>query len=560
MSPRLPIGVVGSLFVWLLVLPLCTGCPGYEGTSLLPGPEEPGYDAALERKADRYDRQHQVFNCAGNGLNSDVVVATDRVEERTLIETFLRETDAWDFEVWSGREVLDVLSGTEKVAGLYAGVGLAADAYRYGTLRDQGYAREDVERARGILRRGIEGLFTAVEITGVPGVIARGFCRRDVPGPCVSQETTPLFDEQGSPLPPEKNNGTWREDHSGGGYPNHIWEDSCSRDMLVGWAAAFGAIWEVIRDDSAFSPELKDGLRTHASRIGRSLMVRRTGGPGSLGEAFDLEINDADGRTTFHGYLNEHAWDRVYLAWLPIQDGMYALMSLGIVGALAYCSQDPVLEAYLYDHLIGERELDRIAAAHQLGVNLGTQTNFSGANMALQGALLAQRYLRDAAVRDRVRLATVFHLYLRQPFLPEGQPEEYAYTLFDFTHAVAVSGASAFGTMRTSPDVDAVARGVQTLRDFRDPPYWDEEVVNCDEAEIASGRCILLDGTQVHVLGEVGRNGDLITQEPIPAAVRPPSNYHWRSNPYKPNGGGDGSRMNPGVDFRYAYWYGRFVR
>ena len=101
---------------------------------------------------------------------------------------------------------------------------------------------------------------------------------------------------------------------------------------------------------------------------------------------------------------------------------------------------------------------------------------------------------------------------------------------------------------------------MQTLHDFRAPPYWDEAIINCDETEIATGICVLLDGTQVEVLGEVGRNNDLITREPIPAAVRPPSNYHWRSNPYRPNGGGDGSRMNPGVDFRYAYWYGRFVR
>jgi len=417
-----------------------------------------------------------------------------------------------------------------------------------------------VERARGFLLRGIEGLFTAVEITGVEGVIARGFCRRDVPGPCVNQETTPLFDGDGHPLPPEKNNGTWRMDSSGGGFPDHIWEDSCSRDMLIGWAAAFGAVWEVIGDDPAFSAEVKGRLQSHASRIGRSLMVKRTGGPGSMGQAFDLEIHDADGRTTFHGYLNENAWDRLYLPWLPIKDGMYALMSLGIVGALTYCSQDPVLEAYLYDHLIGERGLDRIAANHQLGVHLGNQTNFSGVNMALQGALLAQRYIRDPAVRNRVRIATAFRLYRAKPLRPEGYPEAYAYSLFDFTYAVAVSGASAFGPMRRAPDPEAVARGVGTLHDFRGPPYWDEKIINCDEDEIASGRCVLLDGTHVQVLGEVGRNNDLITREPIPAAVRPPSNYHWRSNPYRPNGGGDGSRMNPGVDFRYAYWYGRFVR
>jgi len=545
----------------LLCAALLAGCPGYEGTALLPGPGEAGYDEDLARKADRYDRQHLLFNCAGNGINADVGVPLDRPGDRALIEDFLRTTDGWSFASWSGRDALDVLADTQKVAGLYAGVGIAADAYRYGTLRDQGYPAEDVERARSFLLRGVEGLFVAVEITGEPGVIARGFCRTDIPTGYAAQETTPLFDAQGDPLPPEKNNGTWREDNSAEGrYPNVIWEDSCSRDQFIGWAAAFAAVWEVVRDDPSFPAEVKDRLQADARDIGRSLMVARTGGPGSMGRAFDLEIFDADGRTTFHGYLNEQAWDRMYLPWLPIKDGMYALMSLGIVAALAYCSEDPVLEAYLYEALIGERELDRIAGTHQLGVNLGLQTNYSAVNMALQGALLAQRYLRDPAARVRVRRATLNHLYRTRPGLLERQPEEYAYSLFDFVCAVAVSRASAYQPMSEAPDAEAVARGVRTLRDFREPPYWDEAVINCDAGEIAAGRCVLLDGTEVQVLGEVGRKGTLITQEPIPHAVRPPSNYHWRSNPYAPNGEGNGTNLMPGVDFRYAYWYGRFVR
>ncbi len=546
---------------YLLFVMLLSGCPGYEGTSLLPGPLEAGYDGELERKADCYDRQHLIFNCAGNGINGDVGVALDQPAERRLIEDFLRTTDAWSFSSWSGRDALDVITDTQKVAGLYAGVGIAADAYRYGTLRDQGYPQADVARAREFLRRGIEGLRVAVEITGVPGVIARGFCRTDIPSDGAGQETTPLFDDHGNPLPPEKSNGTWREDNSGDGrFPNMIWEDSCSRDQFLGWAAAFAAVWEVIRDDTTFPAEVKTRLQAHAGRLGHSLMVKRTGGPGSMGRAYDLEIFDADGRTAFHGYIHEQAWDRVYLPWLPFRDGMYAMMSLGIVGALTYCSEDPLLEEYLYGHLIGERELDRIAGNHQLGVNLGLQTNYSAVNMALQAALLAQRYLRDPAARIRVRRATLNHLYRVRPDVLERQPEAYAYSLFDFAYAVSVSRASAFGPMTQAPDFQAVARGIGTLHDFREPPYWEEEVINCDSGEISSGHCVLLDGSEVQVLGEVGRKGDLITEEPIPHAVRPPSNYHWRSNPYKPNGGGDGTRMLPGVDFRYAYWYGRFVR
>ncbi len=536
--------------------------PPYEGTSLLPGPDEEGYDADLEAKADRYDRTHLLFNCSGNHINSDVVVNLEQVANRALIEDFIQNSDSWDFNTYSGGlDPLDVIDAHEKVAGLYAGVGIAADAFRYGVLRDQGYDAQDVQRARDFLQRGIDGLFIGYEITGGNGVIARGFCNQEVAGSCAAQETTPLFDEFGNPLPEEKDNGTWREDNSADNrYATYKWEDSCSRDQFIGWASAFAAIWEVIKDDDTFNADTKETLQQYAAEIGHSLMVERTGGPGSLGQAFDLEIFDADERTTYHGYLNENAWDRFYLAWLPIKDGMYSMMSLGIVAALTYCSEDPNLEEYLYDHLIGERHLDQIAANHQLGVNLWWQTNFSATNMAMAGALLAQRYLADETARQRIRYATIHHLYLNGPLLLSRQPEEYAYSLFDFTYAAAVSGSSAFNTMLQAPDADAVERGVTTLFEYAEAPYWDVEVINCDEDEISSRHCVLNNGDEVTVLGEVGRNGDLICQEPIPQEVRPPSNYHWRSNPYKPNGGGNGSRLNPGVDFRWAYWYGRWVR
>ena len=54
--------------------------------------------------------------------------------------------------------------------------------------------------------------------------------------------------------------------------------------------------------------------------------------------------------------------------------------------------------------------------------------------------------------------------------------------------------------------------------------------------------------------------GDLITAEPLPMRIRTPSNYYWRSNPYKPNGGSNGAGMFAGPDFRLAYWMGRFIR
>ena len=517
--------------------------------SMIPGPSEYGYDADLESLARKYDRQFHVFNAAPMAINADLTVALDRAADRELIRSFLQETDGWDFEAYAGKSIYDTVTGWAKTAGLYAGVGIAADAYRYGVLRDEGYPADEVARARQHLIAALEALHLAVDITGVDGVIARGFIRRDIPGDGVTQPTTPLFDETGNPLPPEKNNGTWREDNSGGRHPNYIWEDSCSRDQFIGWAAAMGAAWEVIAADPTFSDDVRTRLQADALALGRMLSTVQASG-------YDLEIQDADGRPTFHAYLNENAFDRIYLPFLPVKDGFYAAMSLGIVSSFVYTSGDAGLTSYLYDTLIGARRFGDIVAANLIGVDVGYQSNFSGVNMVAQGLLLAQRYVADPSAREDLITSVKWKFYEKPA---SRQPNEQGQTLYDFTFAAGSADASAHAPFPRRPDTEAMARGLQTLKEFPEPPYWDVTRTNCDADEIASGSCTADDGTHLDVLGNLGRNEELITVQPIPMRIRPPSNYHWRSNPYDPNGGGDGSRLLPGVDFRYVYWFGRWV-
>ncbi|MCZ7585999.1 MAG: hypothetical protein M5R36_23225 [Deltaproteobacteria bacterium] len=520
---------------------------------LLPGPDEPGFNAELEDLARLYDRQFHVFNAAGTGLNMDVTITAAHTEDRELVRAFLQESDGWDFEAYSGKSVFDVVTAYQKVAGLYAGVGIAADAFRYGILRDQGYDAAEVEIARQHLEDALEALYIAYAITGTTGVIARGYNRLDIPGPQDTQILTPLFDEFGDPLPPEKNNGTWRADNSGGDYPNYIWEDSCSRDQFIGWCAAFGGAWEVIKNDDGFSQDLKDRLQTAAKEIALSLKVVRDSG-------FDLEIWDADERTTFHGYMNENAYDRIYLPWLPIKDGMYAGMALGCVAALAYAAEDPEVDDYLYNTLIAQRGLDLIIADNQMGVDLWLQSNYSGVNMAFMGFVLAMRYVDDESAQENLRFSMANKLY-DKPDWPIRQPIEQKMSMYDFIYAAGMAGSSAFDPMFEQPDQDAVDRGVETLLAFDTPPYWSRFVENCDDAEEAAFDCIGIDGvTHITPLGPVGRKGTLVAVEPIPKAIRRPSNFEWRSNPYEYNGGGSESELLPGVDFRWAYWLGRWSK
>jgi hypothetical protein len=307
-----------------------------------------------------------------------------------------------------------------------------------------------------------------------------------------------------------------------------------------------GAVWEVIAFDPEFDDAVKDRLQADAAAIGRSLMEVRDSG-------YDLEILDADGRTTYHGYLHEHALDRDYVAFF---NGHNALMAAGIVAALAYVSEDEEIAAYLYDELLGERALLRIASEAMV-IDFGVGTNYSNYNMAFSAAWLADRYLEGAAMREDLR-ATAEVLYS-----PEGSVrpvDEVGQSFFDFVYAAIVADASAFGETTGVLDADAVERGRATLHAFPTPPNWDLPVENCDAAEIAAQTCQLDDGTPVGLIVSGAWNDTLVADEIVPIEIRAPSNYVWRSNPFDVNGGSDGSNLPSSSDFRIAYWIGRWTR
>jgi hypothetical protein len=531
-------------------------------TTVVPGPGQEGYDAALDAKASRLERAFRAFSAEAMGLNTDVGISD--AGDRALVEAFLADDAAHDFAAHAGKAASEVVTHQAKVAGLYAGVGAAADAYRYLVLRDQAAPSDEIERARAALSATLDGLHAAVAITGAPGVIARGLARVDRPGDGPSVTPVPLFDAEGHALPLEKSNGTWRADFSADqAYPNLVWEDSVSRDMYIGWVAGYAAAWEAIRDDPAFSVDAKARLQADALAVARQLMVVRASG-------YDLEVPDADGRTTFHGWLNEHNLDgKVYSP--SIRNGFHAIMALGCVAGWVFVTDDPELKAWLYDSLLGERKLHDIVTDEVFRLlDAGAISNYSNYNMAFMGAWLALRYLDDPLVRAQLVDAVETQMYDRPG--KDRQPADFQYSLYDFVYAEGLFGASAVlaTTGALAADVAkadaAVARGLQTLGWFPEAPYWDVKVQNCPGWDCSAEpfvegptACEADDGSAWTAMGCVGRNDDLITKEPFLMNHLPPSNYHWRSNPYVPNGGGDGSRLLPGVDFRFAYWIGRVM-
>ncbi len=512
--------------------------------SLVPGPADPGHDAMLAAKTRRFDRAMRAIHLLTTGANTEVVVANEA--ERGTITAFLRDSDGWDLAAFAGKPAEQVVSGWAKVAGAYAGAGALADAYRYAALRDEGASCEEVERARAHVRTALEALHRAVAITGKRGVIARGYQRVDVPGE--AHPTTPLFDGAGSPLPPEKDNGTWRADQSGQ-YPSYVWEDSCSRDMLVGWVMGMAAVWEVVSSDPTFETVAKQTLADDALAIAESMMKV---GP----QGYDLEIADADGRRTFHGVLHERGVERGYIT-ANVFNGQYAIMSLGIMAALARISGSPKVLDYVHNDLVRARRLHEISRDYQDLIHLGSKTNYSNYNMAFTGGWLATRYLCTPEAAETMREVVAKRLYAPSSRAPREQGQAF----YDWVALAAGAGASATTPLDPARiDRTAAENALATLREFHDAPYWNTAVENCDAAEIEARSCVAVDGTPIDLLGAVGRGEELVAAKVVPMRIRPPSNYHWRSDPYRVNGTGDGTTLFPGVDYRAAYWMARYLR
>jgi hypothetical protein len=117
------------------------------------------------------------------------------------------------------------------------------------------------------------------------------------------------------------------------------------------------------------------------------------------------------------------------------------------------------------------------------------------------------------------------------------------------------------GPASSKLDATAVARGVETLKQFPAAPFYALPKNNCDDAEVAAKQCVLLDGTTVVNLSSV--KAGIVADKPIPMAYRPPSNFFWRTNPFlvnSPPGGSDPNVVFPGSDLRASYWMGRWVR
>jgi hypothetical protein len=531
----------------LRILLAVTSVAGAAGAApLIAPPGAPDHDAAVATKIDGLERQvHGLLTVPlGWGLEAFV----DDPANRSLIDAFIASGER-DFQAQSGKHPYEVLReyGEFGDLGMFGGVQAAGDAFRYAVLRDSGAPQADVDRARDDLVRAMRGLHWYHQVTGVPGVVARGL-RRITPEsgepalPGVPPEVVPLKDGSGNPLPADKEN-SWRGDNSGA-LPFLIWEDNTSKDQLDGWVFALGAAYDVAKDDPSIPKDVVDALVADALAVGTKLMEKVD----INGKSADLVIMDADGRPTRFHDLSAEELTPGFVLDRPA-NGFNAWMSLSVMRTFFHMTGDAAIGRFYYDDLLGTRDYLASAEESMRAIYMGNETNYSNVNMAFVAAYGLVRYEKDPALAARVRKILEEQLY--RP----GKDREalgLKQSLFDFLYA----GFRSAGT--SGEGAQAVADGLETLREHPSAPYWDDLVENCDAAEVAALSCTAADGTSFALSPDPGRGGGLVAVEPVPMRLRPPSNFEWRSDPHRVNGGGS-DRLNPGGEIVAAYWLGRFL-
>ena len=266
------------------------------------------------------------------------------------------------------------------------------------------------------------------------------------------------------------------------------------------------------------------------------------------GQSAHLVVVDADGRpTTYHAMSAEEITPGTVVPE-PV-NGFNALLGVAVMRTIFHITGDEEIGRFYYGELVSERKYFDTIERTSVLIYQKEQTNYSNVNMAFLAALGVLRYESDPALRAQMQRILQDELYAPGA---EREARGLGMSLFDFVYAAyAPDPGSAMTTA-------AVAEALATLSDVPEAPYWNEELINCDEFELDSLDCVGIDGTPLPLADRIGRSDIVVAVAPVPMRIRPPSNYIWRTDPHQVNGEGS-DRLNPGGGAYCAYWLGRFL-
>jgi len=523
----------------------------------------PGDDPDLDEHMLTHDRAFYGIHAHPFGIG----LSASYKDEVSLgqIRDWLDQDSVPDFEAFTGKHPYEALGQYEGPnLGLRGGGASPGTAFRYIAFKREYADAEELERARADVVKTLEYLPVVHVITGIPGGIGRGAMLLKSKGedeplfPGGTPTLVPLFDEEGNPLPPgEKTNGTLRPDNSGGILPEGLWywEDSCSKDQLVGWVAAMATIYDATVLDPDIDPALVDALRDMACAVGAGLRVEYpfTALDGKE-HMYDLVIMDADGRPSKHHDLNPLSIEKLYMPPGSTNINVFNLiMGLGIVKGLYHVCGDEESERFLYEELLGNRDyLGMIPTSDDTDaidyLYMGTNTNFSNVNMIAIALFLNIYFEKDPMVLE------VLRDYMENRWWDVSDVAQSAGRVKQPFFMALYEAMTDRGT-----DPARTAEAARLLKLFTLDPYASPERINCDEDELVAGECLAIDGETVLTLDPGQSWGDdAVATEPLDPDIRPPSNFDARSNPFKVNGGG-GTGLGPGGDLHAAYWMLRYL-
>jgi len=524
----------------------------------------PGGDPELDAHMLAQDRIFHLLHAYPFGVG--LTAGYGDQEALDLIGEFLAQDASDDVEAMTGKHPYELISGYEGPSGigLRGGGAAIATAFRYLALKAEGAPEEKLAPARADVVRLLEYMQVIHVITGIPHGIARGAMLMhsehpdEPPLPHSPPELVPLFDEEGNPLPPEKDNGSNRADNSGGLLPEGLWYwvDSCSKDQLVGWVAAMATLYDAANGDPDIDQALVEQLQEVARAIGEGFRIKYPF-KAMDGEnyEYDLVIMDADGRPTQHHDLNPLSIEKAYMPpGSPIYNIFNLIMALGIVKGLYHVSGDPDAEAFLYDELLVQRGyLKMVPVSEDTGsaldyLYMNTDTNFSNVNMVAIALFLNIYFEKDPEVLERMR-GYMENRWWDFPDVHQSArwlKQPYFHALYE---AMTLTGTDTGRTVEAAALLNAFPLG----------PYTNEERINCDGEELQAGTCLAVDGETELTLASMSSWGDNpVADEALDPSIRPPSNFDARSNPFQVNGGG-GQGLNPGGDLLSAYWLLRYL-
>ena len=141
------LGVVRGILSALAGSSILVGASTVDATPLVPGTNDPGFDSALEAKADAFDRQIHALSAVPLGWGLEAVVPDPG--NRALVAQFIASGQN-DFSAVTGKHPYEIVSTYAEAGdlGMFGGVEAAGDAFRYAVLRDSGAPQADVDLAR----------------------------------------------------------------------------------------------------------------------------------------------------------------------------------------------------------------------------------------------------------------------------------------------------------------------------------------------------------------------------------------------------------------------------